>query len=101
MPTLDRPSLEYVKVLLWTPGASVPPRVRARLAGHHHHDNDHDAHVDDHDDDRAGALTMPRRTPPRAARVSPVVITQVAVFPHLRLLGVVPDLGLVLAIAVA
>jgi rod shape-determining protein MreD len=30
-----------------------------------------------------------------------VVIVQVTVFPHLRILGVVPDLGLVLAVAVA
>jgi len=30
-----------------------------------------------------------------------IVIVQVAVFPHLRIAGVVPDLGLVLAVAVA
>jgi rod shape-determining protein MreD len=30
-----------------------------------------------------------------------IVIVQVTVFPHLRILGVVPDLGLVLAVAVA
>jgi rod shape-determining protein MreD len=29
-----------------------------------------------------------------------VVVTQVAVFPHLRLFGVVPDLGLIVALAV-
>jgi rod shape-determining protein MreD len=41
----------------------------------------------------------------RALRLVPlglaVVITQVAVFPELRLLGMVPDLGLVAALAVA
>jgi rod shape-determining protein MreD len=40
----------------------------------------------------------------RAARlgalVAVVVVVQVAVFPHLRLLGVVPDLGLIVALAV-
>jgi rod shape-determining protein MreD len=35
-----------------------------------------------------------------AALIVIVVILQVAVFPHLRLFGVVPDLGLVVAIAV-
>ncbi len=42
---------------------------------------------------------------PRAIRLVPlgiaVVITQVSIFPELRLLGVVPDLGLVAALAVA
>jgi rod shape-determining protein MreD len=42
---------------------------------------------------------------PRSLRLIPlalaVVITQVAIFPELRLLGVVPDLGLVAALAVA
>ncbi len=42
---------------------------------------------------------------PRALRLVPlaiaVVVTQVSIFPELRLLGVVPDLGLVAAIAVA
>ena len=42
---------------------------------------------------------------PRALRLVPlgiaVVITQVSVLPQLRMLGVVPDLGLVAALAVA
>ena len=42
---------------------------------------------------------------PRSLRLVPlaiaVVITQVSIFPELRLLGVVPDLGLVVALAVA
>jgi rod shape-determining protein MreD len=35
-----------------------------------------------------------------AVLVAVIVVTQVAVFPHLRLFGVVPDLGLLVALAV-
>jgi rod shape-determining protein MreD len=42
-----------------------------------------------------------RRTLPLALLAITTVVVQVAFMPHLRLLGVVPDLGLVLAIAVA
>src|SRR4051794_13493408 len=36
-----------------------------------------------------------------AALIATLVVVQVALFPHLRLLGAVPDLGLLLALAVA
>jgi rod shape-determining protein MreD len=42
---------------------------------------------------------MSRATRP-AALVAFVVVAQVAVFPHLRVVGVVPDLGLLVALAV-
>ena len=42
-----------------------------------------------------------RRVLPLGLLALTTVVVQVAVMPHLRLLGVVPDLGLVLAIAVA
>jgi rod shape-determining protein MreD len=41
------------------------------------------------------------RTIKLAALILLLVVIQVAVFPHLRLLGAVPDLGLLLALAVA
>jgi rod shape-determining protein MreD len=42
-----------------------------------------------------------RRVLPLGLLALTTVVVQVAVMPHLRLLGVVPDLGLILAIAVA
>jgi rod shape-determining protein MreD len=54
-------------------------------------------HVDNDDDDSSGRMTRATRL---GALIFLVVVTQVAVFPHLRLFGVVPDLGLIVALAV-
>jgi rod shape-determining protein MreD len=72
--------------------------------GHRHVDDDHldDHHVDDdrarRDDHHERAVTRPLRI---GALILLLVVVQVTVFPHLRLLGAVPDLGLLLALAVA
>jgi rod shape-determining protein MreD len=68
--------------------------------GDDHHDDEHDH--DEHDD---GARFDDERAVTRTIRLGALivllVVVQVAVFPHLRLLGAVPDLGLLLAVAVA
>jgi rod shape-determining protein MreD len=81
--------------------------------GHRHHDNDHydnnnhddRAGINDHDRGRIDFFVHARCTVTRVIRIGALIalltVMQVAVFPHLRLLGAVPDLGLLLAIAVA
>ena len=75
----------------------------AAAADHDDHDDDHHDPareldldvVDDIDDDPAVS-----RIARLAALVFVVVVIQVSVFPHMRLFGVVPDVGLLLALAV-
>jgi rod shape-determining protein MreD len=70
--------------------------------------HDENVDVDNHDDNRAGRDVDDdddsSRPMTRASRLGAlifvIVITQVAIFPHLRLFGVVPDLGLIVALAV-
>ena len=70
--------------------------------------DDHDDIDDDHDDLRRDDHDRPHDDPGRrmrrSARLAVLVVVdrglQVAVFPHLRLFGVVPDLGLLVALAV-
>src|SRR5207244_10815488 len=63
----------------------------------HHDDDDAAGRVDDHDD-RDRALMRIRRV---AILLVIALLLQVTIFPHIRLSGRVPDLGLVLAVAIA
>src|SRR4029078_6163261 len=81
-----------------------PRRRSGRADRDDHHDAcdnlDVDINVDFDDiDDLAGG--PPVRASRIIALVTLTVIVQVVLFPHIRLAGRVPDLGLVLAIAVA
>lgn len=60
-------------------------------------DDDDIARHDDDNNNSSGRMTRATRL---GALIFLVVVTQVAVFPHLRLFGVVPDLGLIVALAV-
>ena len=101
-----------MKVILWKPGRSeTPPAVteqarqgRGPVGDDHHqarcvHRHDRAGHVH-HDREDCRWMTCRARCG-SCHSASRSVITQVSIFPQLRMFGVVPDLGLVAALAVA